>query len=123
MLPYSGKFSRDKIFANSFILRISQRKFSRMAPFANFVSRRCHAILWCEGIESSVLLVAKMAVNEDVYVIQSKIRGYHVYKNVWEAFIGERLSCNKEVNNVHDPYCSTDESKTVFTSLFAATID
>ena len=46
-----------------------------------------------------------MAVNEDVYVIQSKIRGYHVYKNVWEASIGERLSCSKEVNNVHDPYC------------------
>ena len=67
-------------------------KFSWMAPFANFVSRRCPAILWCEGIESSVLLVAKMAVNEDVYVIQSKIRGYHVYKNVWEASIGEQRS-------------------------------
>ena len=91
-VPYSGKFSRDKIFANSFISRILRQKFSRMAPFANFVSRRCHAILWCEGIESSVLLVAKMAVNEDVYVIQSKIRGYHVYKNVWEASIGEQRS-------------------------------
>ena len=56
-------------------------KFSRIALFRefreenfrgwhhNFVSRRCHAILWCEGIESSVLLVAKMVVNEDVYVI------------------------------------------------------
>ena len=91
-IPYSGKFSQDKIFANSSISRISQRKFSQMAPFANFVSRRCPAILWCEGIESSVLLVAKMAVNEDVYVIQSKIRGYHVYKNVWEASIGEQRS-------------------------------
>ena len=74
-----------------------EKIFRRWPHLQIFVSRdnRCHAILWCEGIESRVLLVAIMAVNEDVYVIQSKIRGYHVYKNVWEASIDERLNCNK----------------------------
>ena len=72
-IPYSGKFSWDKIFAKSSISRISLKKFFQMDPFMNFVARdnRCHAILWCEGIEPSVLFAAKMAVNKDVYVIQS----------------------------------------------------
>ena len=46
---------------------------------------------------------SELAFNEeDVYVVQSKIRGYHIYK---EASIGDRLSCEKEEYNVHDPYC------------------
>ena len=49
---------------------------------------------------------SEMAFNEeDVYVVQSKIRGYHIYKDIWEASIGERLSCKKEEYNIHDPYC------------------
>lgn len=46
-----------------------------------------------------------MAQNEEVYFVHSKIRGYHVYKDLWEASIGEKLTCQKELNNVHDPYC------------------
>ena len=33
------------------------------------------------------------------------MRGYHVYKDVWKAPIGEVLVCRKEEGNVHDPYC------------------
>ena len=68
-----------------------------MAPFVNFV------------IVSSVLLVAKMAVNKDVYVIQSKIRGYHAYKNVWEALSARGFAATKKwtMFMIH----TTDESK------------
>ena len=27
------------------------------------------------------------------------IRGYHVYKTVWTAILGEELECRREVNN------------------------
>ena len=33
------------------------------------------------------------------------MRGYHVYKDIWEAPIAELLACRKEEGNVHDPYC------------------
>ena len=32
------------------------------------------------------------------------IRGYHVYKEVWEAAAGEMLICEREPRNVHDRY-------------------
>ena len=32
------------------------------------------------------------------------IRGYHVYKEVWEAALGEELACEREPHNVHDRY-------------------
>ena len=39
-----------------------------------------------------------------VCVHYSKVRGYHIYKDIWEAPIGEVLTCRKEEGNVHDPY-------------------
>ncbi len=32
------------------------------------------------------------------------VRGYHVYKDVWEAAIGEVLVCRREPTNVIDRY-------------------
>ena len=46
-----------------------------------------------------------MAQGEPIYVHYSKVRGYHVYKDIWKAPIAEVLACRKEVGNVHDPYC------------------
>ena len=46
-----------------------------------------------------------MAQSEPIYVHYSKVRGYHVYKDIWEAPIAEVLACRKEEGNVHDPYC------------------
>ena len=34
----------------------------------------------------------------------SKIRGYHVYKEIWTAAIGELLLCKREVRNISDLY-------------------
>ena len=32
------------------------------------------------------------------------IRGYHVYKEIWEAAAGEVLRCEREPQNVRDRY-------------------
>ncbi len=32
------------------------------------------------------------------------IRGYHVYQDLWEAAIGEKLMCRRETSNVKDRY-------------------
>ena len=37
-------------------------------------------------------------------VYHSKIRGYHIYKEIWMATIGETLSCRRETDNLMDPY-------------------
>ena len=37
-------------------------------------------------------------------VYHSKIRGYHIYKEIWTATIGETLSCRRETDNLMDPY-------------------
>ena len=34
----------------------------------------------------------------------SCIRGYHVYKDIWDAAIGEVLVCERELRNVEDRY-------------------
>ena len=34
----------------------------------------------------------------------SCIRGYHVYKDIWDAAIGEVLVCEREPRNVEDRY-------------------
>ena len=32
------------------------------------------------------------------------MRGYHVYKDVWSAALGEQLSCQREPTNTRDPF-------------------
>ena len=44
----------------------------------------------------------KMAMYE--YQLQWCVRGYHIYKEEWEAAVGEELKCEREKNNVKDPY-------------------
>ena len=36
--------------------------------------------------------------------IPSCIRGYHIYKTVWEATVGEELQCIREPTNISDRY-------------------
>ena len=38
------------------------------------------------------------------FTVNSMIRGYHVYKDIWEnPTIGEELICKREVGNPKDP--------------------
>ena len=38
------------------------------------------------------------------YEMASCVRGYHVYKEIWEAVIGERLVCERQPENQRDRY-------------------
>ena len=38
------------------------------------------------------------------FEMEAMIRGYHVYQAVWNAQIGEELSCVTERENVRDPF-------------------
>ena len=38
------------------------------------------------------------------FTTDSVIRGYHEYRNIWEAAFGEVLQCQRERTNRHDPY-------------------
>ena len=35
--------------------------------------------------------------------VEAMIRGYHIYRSVWEAAVGE-LKCAREIGNPSDPY-------------------
>ena len=36
--------------------------------------------------------------------IETVIRGYHVYKEIWTATTGEALTCRQETDNFHDRF-------------------
>ena len=38
------------------------------------------------------------------FLMESVIRGHHVYKYIWSSFVGEELVCWIETGNVHDLY-------------------
>ena len=38
------------------------------------------------------------------YRMESFIQGFHIYKEVWTPFIGERLGCAREKSNREDPF-------------------
>ena len=40
----------------------------------------------------------------DTYEVESMVRGYHIYRDVWEAAVGQTLQCQWEAGNPHDPY-------------------
>ena len=37
-------------------------------------------------------------------MIEAMVCGYHVYKEIWCAAVGEELSCMREVENYRDPF-------------------
>ena len=43
-------------------------------------------------------------VTKMMFEIDSVVRGYHVYKNVWDTHIGTELPCIPESNNPEDCY-------------------
>ena len=38
------------------------------------------------------------------FAINSVVRGYHVYKDIWTSTRGEELQCQRETGNAHDLY-------------------
>ena len=46
-----------------------------------------------------------MSTNDFVsVVVEAIVRGYHVYKTIWDADIGEELHCQRETGNPRDPF-------------------
>ncbi len=39
---------------------------------------------------------------ENYFSLEAMVRGYHIYKEVWESNVGERLACETEQNNSFD---------------------
>ena len=52
---------------------------------------------------SSADLGAGAAVT-DSFTVEAMVRGYHVYKDVWSAALGEQLSCQREPTNTRYPF-------------------
>ena len=38
------------------------------------------------------------------FVFETMVRGYHVYREIWTAAVGEELSCVRETGNYRDPF-------------------
>ena len=51
-------------------------------------------------------------------MIEAMVRGYHMYKEIWCAAVGEELSCMREVENYRDAF-AVEASITRFTSALA----
>ena len=62
-----------------------------IVPVKNFY---VHMFVYC------VMIMAVIVSTE----MSCVIRGYHVYKTVWTAILGEELECRREVNNSVDRY-------------------
>ena len=45
-------------------------------------------------------------MTHEFYTIEVIVRGYHVYKEIWFASVGEELSCVREVDNYCDPFAA-----------------
>ena len=45
-----------------------------------------------------------MRIMVEELVIELFVRGYHVYRNIWEAAIGKELPCEWETRNTKDRY-------------------
>ena len=41
---------------------------------------------------------------DDTFQLDSVVRGYHMYKDIWTTIYGEDLQCTREVGNVQDLY-------------------
>ena len=40
----------------------------------------------------------------ETFTVENCIRGYHIYKDIWDATIGEELQCARESDNSNDRY-------------------
>ena len=44
------------------------------------------------------------SVIEFSFSVDAMIRGYYVYRDIWDAAVGEELKCKREIRNQNDPY-------------------
>ena len=65
---------------------------------------------WRQAMKNKISL-------EKVLSLQAAVKGFHIYKAVWEPKDSEVLACSHEENNLHDPFaiktCQLDSGKIV----------
>ena len=44
-------------------------------------------------VKHATVIHAKMSEVVNSFTREAMVRGYHVYNSIWEAYIGEELSC------------------------------
>ena len=54
------------------------------------------------GLTTKFFNTCEMAMYE--YQLQWCVRRYHIYKEEWEATVGEELKCEREKNSAKDPH-------------------
>ena len=58
--------------------------------------------------ETFIIPLAMVTTCEELlsssFAINSVVRGYHVYKDIWTSACGEELQSQRETDNVHDLY-------------------
>ena len=48
------------------------------------------------------------------FTVEAMVRGYHIYKEIWESSVGEQLICEIEETNRHDSHAvAVVKSRTV----------
>ncbi len=40
----------------------------------------------------------------DSFSVEAMVRGYHAYKDIWTAVVGEELPCQRQRANPRDPF-------------------
>ena len=50
--------------------------------------------------------------------VDSVIRGYHVYKDIWVPIIGEILFCEQETGNEEDCFAVADHQRSKYLDTF-----
>ena len=58
----------------------------------------------CTGITCIYYLCIMELNMEHVFSVEAMLHGYHQYQNAWDAPIGEILSCERKVGNIHDTF-------------------
>ena len=48
--------------------------------------------------------VRKLKMAGGYFEVEAMVRGYHQYKEIWNASIGEGLECQRETGNPHDVF-------------------
>ena len=94
-IPYSSKLSRSKTFV-IFQILLSIKYFVNSKIFRDIFVKHATAT------RAKMSEVLSEVVTS--FTREAMVRGYHIYNSIWEAYIGEELSCQREEDNAHDPY-------------------
>ena len=57
-----------------------------------------------KSLERIRLEMATSTTDTEMLSIEEMVRGYHVYQEIWDAALGEQLSCKREPGNCKDPF-------------------